>query len=395
MSFTIEDMILISEKRYEMKFIAGKNGWSNSISWVHLLEGTTIIQNFWGKELAVTTGLGFPGEEDWMNLAIQLNRHHASGLIINVGQYIFEIPEKLKQYCDENDLPLLTVPWEVHLSDMIKDFSIRVFLQDNADEQIVAALIAAIETPDNQEAYRKDLLQYFDVDGSFQVLLFSCEGLDAMDTVERKKMSYRIQVYLEEITHNASFFYYNSDFVLVANAVQEDFICKLAEGAIRRAGRRMPEIPLYVGVGSRRMDISQLSVSYHRAKAAVNMAMMNKRAVVKFDNCGLYRLLYSVGDPDILKEIETENLAELEEYDKTHNGNYVNTLQAYLKHNGSIQAVAAELYTHRNTVLYRIGNIKKILGSELDTPEERLPYQVALYIKSMHDITCSDEKTLL
>ena len=395
MSFTIEDMILISEKRYEMKFIAGKNGWSNSISWVHLLEGTTIIQNFWGKELAVTTGLGFPGEEDWMNLAIQLNRHHASGLIINVGQYIFEIPEKLKQYCDENDLPLLTVPWEVHLSDMIKDFSIRVFLQDNADEQIVAALIAAIETPDNQEAYRKDLLQYFDVDGSFQVLLFSCEGLDAMDTVERKKMSYRIQVYLEEITHNASFFYYNSDFVLVANAVQEDFICKLAEGAIRRAGRRMPEIPLYVGVGSRRMDISQLSVSYHRAKAAVNMAMMNKRAVVKFDNCGLYRLLYSVGDPDILKEIETENLAELEEYDKTHNGNYVKTLQAYLKHNGSIQAVAAELYTHRNTVLYRIGNIKKILGCELDTPEERLPYQVALYIKSMHDITCSDEKTLL
>ena len=395
MSFTIEDMILISEKRYEMKFIAGKNGWSNSISWVHLLEGTTIIQNFWGKELAVTTGLGFPGEEDWMNLAIQLNRHHASGLIINVGQYIFEIPEKLKQYCDENDLPLLTVPWEVHLSDMIKDFSIRVFLQDNADEQIVAALIAAIETPDNQEAYRKDLLQYFDVDGSFQVLLFSCEGLDAMDTVERKKMSYRIQVYLEEITHNASFFYYNSDFVLVANAVQEDFICKLAEGAIRRAGRRMPEIPLYVGVGSRRMDISQLSVSYHRAKSAVNMAMMNKRAVVKFDNCGLYRLLYSVGDPDILKEIETENLAELEEYDKTHNGNYVKTLQAYLKHNGSIQAVAAELYTHRNTVLYRIGNIKKILGCELDTPEERLPYQVALYIKSMHDITCSDEKTLL
>ena len=395
MSFTIEDMILISEKRYEMKFIAGKNGWSNSISWVHLLEGTTIIQNFWGKELAVTTGLGFPGEEDWMNLAIQLNRHHASGLIINVGQYIFEIPEKLKQYCDENDLPLLTVPWEVHLSDMIKDFSIRVFLQDNADEQIVAALIAAIETPDNQEAYRKDLLQYFDVDGSFQVLLFSCEGLDAMDTVERKKMSYRIQVYLEEITHNASFFYYNSDFVLVANAVQEDFICKLAEGAIRRAGRRMPEIPLYVGVGSRRMDISQLSVSYHRAKSAVNMAMMNKRAVVKFDNCGLYRLLYSVGDPDILREIETENLAELEEYDKTHNGNYVKTLQAYLKHNGSIQAVAAELYTHRNTVLYRIGNIKKILGCELDTPEERLPYQVALYIKSMHDITCSDEKTLL
>lgn len=219
MSFTIEDMILIAEKRYEMKFLAGKNGWANSISWVHLLEGTTIIQNFWGKELAVTTGLGFPQKEDWMHLARQLNQFHASGLIINVGQYIEEVPKELIAYCDENDLPLLTVPWEVHLSDMIKDFSIHVFLQDNTDEQIASALIKVIETPEKQNEYRKELLQHFDVDGSFQVFLLTCEGLDAMDTVERKKLSYRIQVYLEDITHNASFFYYNSDFVLVANAI--------------------------------------------------------------------------------------------------------------------------------------------------------------------------------
>ena len=64
MSFTIEDMILTGEKKYEMKFLAGQNGWANSISWVHLLEDTTIIQNFWGKELAVTTGLGFPQRLD-------------------------------------------------------------------------------------------------------------------------------------------------------------------------------------------------------------------------------------------------------------------------------------------------------------------------------------------
>lgn len=383
MSFTIEDMVLIAEKRYEMQFLAGRKGWSNSISWVHLLEDTTIIQNFWGKELAVTTGLGFPEKEDWMHLARQLNRHHASGLIINVGQYIFEVPEELKAYCDENDLPLLTVPWEVHLSDMIKDFSIRVFLQDNADEQIMSALISAIETPDNQEAYRKELLQYFDVDGSFQVLLLTCEGLDAMDTVERKKLSYRIQVYLEEITHNASFFYYNSDFVLVANAVPEEFLYQLAEGTIRRANRRMPGLKLYVGIGSRRLDVAHLAVSYQRAKAAVHMAMTRKQPVVKFDECGLYRLLYTVGDPEILQEMWTERLAALEDYDREHRAGYVETLQSYLKHNGSIQAVAGGLYTHRNTVLYRMGNIKKIIKSNLETPEERLPYQIAFYIRNM------------
>ena len=386
MSFTIEDMMLTSEKRYEMKFLAGKNGWANSISWVHLLEDTTIIQNFWGKEVAVTTGLGFPEKEDWMRLARKLNRYHASGLIINVGQYIREIPEELMAYCDENDLPLLTVPWEVRLSDMIKDFSIRVFVQDNTDEQIASALIAAIETPDNQTAYRRELWQYFDVDGSFQVLLLTCEGLDAMDMVERRKLSYRIQVYLEDITHNASFFYYNSDFVLVANAVPEETLYQLIEGAIKRGEKRMPERKLHVGIGSKCMDISRFSVSYRRAKAAVQMAMTQKRQVVKFDDCGLYRLLYMVEDTGVLQEIETECLTALEEYDRKYNAGYVETLQSYLKHNGSIQAVAEELYTHRNTVLYRLGNIRKVLGNELKTPEERLPYQMAFYIRSMHGV---------
>ena len=384
MSFTIEDMILTAEERYEMKFLAGKNGWANSISWVHLLEDTTIIQNFWGKELAVTTGLGFPQKEDWMNLARLLNKYHASGLIINVGQYIYEVPEELKAYCDENDLPLLTVPWEVHLSDMIKDFSIHVFLQDHTDEQIASALIAAIETPENQKAYRKELLQHFDVDGSFQVFLLTCEGLDSMDTVERRKLSYRIQVYLEDISHNASFFYYNSDFVLVANALSEEYLCNLVEKALKRGKRRMPGLELCVGIGSRCIDISQLSVSYQRAKAAAQMAVTHKKQVVKFDDCGLFRLLYRVEDKKILEEIERECLEALEEYDRRYHADYVETLKSYLKHNGSIHAVAAELYTHRNTVLYRIGNIRKILGNELKTPEERLPYQIAFYIRSMH-----------
>ena len=302
------------------------------------------------------------------------------------GSTSVEIPEELMAYCDENDLPLLTVPWEVRLSDMIKDFSIRVFVQDNADEQIATALIAAIETPDNQTAYRRELWQYFDVDGSFQVLLLTCEGLDAMDMVERRKLSYRIQVYLEDITHNASFFYYNSDFVLVANAVPEETLYQLIEGAIKRGEKRMPERKLRVGIGSKCMDISRLSVSYRRAKAAVQMAMTQKRQVVKFDDGGLYRLLYMVEDTGVLQEIETECLAALEEYDRKYNAGYVETLQSYLKHNGSIQAVAEELYTHRNTVLYRLGNIRKVLGNELKTPEERLPYQMAFYIRSMHGV---------
>ena len=74
---------------------------------------------------------------------------------------------------------------------MIKNLSIRIFLQGTTDEEITRALIHAIEEPDNQEAYRKILLPYLDVDGEFQVVLFTTGRLDEMDTVERKRLSYR------------------------------------------------------------------------------------------------------------------------------------------------------------------------------------------------------------
>ena len=182
MGFTIGDMLILSKDQYEMELISGTNGWSNSISWVLMLEDLATINHFAGKELVVTTGLGFDSEEKWLRLAAKLVDNHASGLIINTGGYLYQVPERLKQFCDKNDLPLLTVPWEVVIADMIKDISFRLFVQGSADEQITKALISAIEKPDNQEFYKRDLLPYFDVDGIFRVVLITADGLDEMDS---------------------------------------------------------------------------------------------------------------------------------------------------------------------------------------------------------------------
>lgn len=383
MGFTIGDMLILSKDRYQMELIAGENGWSNSISWVLMLEDLATINHFTGKELVVTTGLGFDTEEKWVRLAAKLVENHASGLIINTGGYLYQVPKRLQVFCDENDLPLLTVPWEVVITEMIKDISLRLFVQGSADEQITRAFINAIEEPDNQELYKKDLLPYFDVDGEFRVVLITTDGLDEMDTVERKKLDYRLQIYLENISHNGSFFYYDGDFVLVMNNVSQSDYDEIVNGMVRRTKRRMPEIPIYVGVGSRVWDISNVYLSFQRAKAAVTMAKRHKTDMLNFDNMGLFRLLYSITDEALLQEMGTTPLIPLIEYDEKHGSNYLETLELYLKYNGSIQAVAEAMYTHRNTVIYRVTNIKKMLGTELDTTEERLKYQVAFYIRNM------------
>jgi len=383
MGFTVEDMLIYSSDKYRMKLIAGKNGWSNSVGWLLMLEERTIIRNFSGLELAVTTGLGFQKPEELMALLKDLTDKHASGLIINTGYYILDIPQEALEYCEENDFPLLTVPWEIFLADMIKDLSIRVFLQGSTDEQLSEAFIHAIEQPDARDLYVQSLLPHFDVDGTFQAVLFTVPGLDAMDTVERKRLAYRMHIYLTNITHNGHFFYYDSVFVLIINALTDDYVRGLVSQFCHNLERRMPGSHMTVGIGSQVRDIVHLSIAYKRARSALAMAEDSGKQVVFFDDMGIYRLLYSVSDTRLLQELCLEPLEPLLEYDRAHHADYVATLEQYLLHDGSIQAVSEVMYTHRNTVMYRMNNIRKLLDCPLETQEQRLPLLIACLILHM------------
>ena len=110
MGFTLADALNQSQEQYHLKLLAGQEGCSNAISWVHMIEDTTIIQQLWGKELVVTTGHGFQSEEELFMLIKYLIKYNSVGLIINIGKYIFEIPSAIIDYCNEQEFPLLTIP---------------------------------------------------------------------------------------------------------------------------------------------------------------------------------------------------------------------------------------------------------------------------------------------
>lgn len=377
MGFTIEDMLTVSRDKYSMKLVGGEAGWSNSISWILLIEDMTVLKNFKGKDLAVTTGLGFPTEEQQLSLVEQLIAFGAAGLIINTGMYIMQVPDAVKAYCDENDFPLLTVPWDTELFELIKELNMRILLQGMTDEQISGSFIRAIEAPEVSDSCRKELMPYFDVDGTFQVILITTGDLDTMDTVERRRISFQLQIYLESITHNASFFYYDGSFVVVINAVPQEYVREVMDGFLKRAERRLPQEKLTVGAGSILKDISSLHFGYLRAKAAVNMAFRLRKRLVWFDELGLYRMLCLIPDPLLKKEMGEQLLAPVLAYDRKHASSYMEMLETYLACGGSIQAVAEQMYTHRNTVIYRMNNIRALLGSDLESAEDRVRYQIA------------------
>ena len=113
------------------------------------------------------------------------------------------------------------------------------------------------------------------------------------------------------------------------------------------------------------------------------MAVKRERRMQYFDQMGLYRMLYLVEDRSLLRDLSDKPLAPVLEYDREHSGEYLTTLESYLRCGGSIKAMSEEMFIHRNTILYRMANIKRLLGCSLDTPEERLVYMVACMIRKM------------
>lgn len=76
-------------------------------------------------------------------------------------------------------------------------------------------------------------------------------------------------------------------------------------------------------------------------------------------------------------------LAPVQEHDRRYESDLVRTLRAYLRADGHANDAAATLHIHRNTLRYRLGQIEKLMGIDLQSLEGRTAAALAL---RLHDV---------
>ena len=59
------------------------------------------------------------------------------------------------------------------------------------------------------------------------------------------------------------------------------------------------------------------------------------------------------------------------------------TLAAWLRHQGEVRLVARDLHIHAQTVRYRVGRLRDLLGERLDSAEGRLELELALHARRL------------
>lgn len=382
MGFTLEDAMR-ELKYYKLELLAGKGGCSNAMTWVQMVEDKTILQQLWGKELVVTTGLGFQSQEKLKEFIELLVKCHSVGLIINTGKYITEIDQDIIDYCNEVSFPLLTVPWEIHIADMIKDFSYHCLREERDDKYINQNVMDTLINPTIIEDTRNKLAGDFDVENDFQVLAISVEANDdELGMLERRSIKFQLELCFEKVEGNYSFFWFNGYYIMVFNNLEDNTLVEVINEMYKRAKKRL-HYSLHLGIGSKMKDFRNVILSYKRAIAACKMAKQFDYPQIYFDDMGVYQLLFIIEDTGILKQMYRNLLGVLIDYDEKHNAQLEETLYQYLKFDSNQKAMADSLFMHRNTINYRLNKIKELTECQLDTFEEKMPYMLAFYIKDI------------
>ena len=175
MSLTVGNLYKESVK-YNMKLLAGENGLSNLVQWVHIIETTESTRFLHGNELIITRGILENEESQLLSFVEALYLQNASALIVNTGMFIKKLPECVIAFCEEKGFPLLSIPWEIPLVDITREYCQRIMENSVKEDTVITTFKNLIFHIGEKDALIHQMERYGYLSAStMMILCFSLE----------------------------------------------------------------------------------------------------------------------------------------------------------------------------------------------------------------------------
>jgi hypothetical protein len=152
-----------------------------------------------------------------------------------------------------------------------------------------------------------------------------------------------------------------------------------APGRRRQIKAALTDAPAIVSRGPT-VPWAEAASSLRRAAAAYRLAAsgrIDQGLVVAEDHLATLLL---AADPGLARDLAASRLAPLAALGDGPRARLTETLRAWLDRPGQVQAVAAELDVHPQTVRYRLRQLRELFGSRLEDPDARFELSLALRV---------------
>ncbi len=151
-------------------------------------------------------------------------------------------------------------------------------------------------------------------------------------------------------------------------------------------------VKVRVGYGNLAEKLPDIAKSYQEAKMALEVGSIFyvEDETISYSKLGIGRLIYQLPMSlceMFIKEIFGERKLNLD--DET-----MVTIQRFFENNLNISETARQLYIHRNTLVYRLERLQKILGLDIRTFEDAMTFKIAMMViahmnyqnRDMHEV---------
>lgn len=140
---------------------------------------------------------------------------------------------------------------------------------------------------------------------------------------------------------------------------------------------------LDVGVSNDFGDILDIRRHYDQARSAMDYGSAYTKVLANthvYHYCDYnYMELFSLAEDRVnLLNYVHPAIWALYEHDRAHKSELLETLYAYMQNTANTARTAKLLSLHKNTLLYRIGRIKEILGNDLTSGEDLFLYHMSI-----------------
>lgn len=380
MALTMWQLVDLVRDKFYLKVLASPSNMDHIVTWVHMTEDASIASFFWGNELVVTSGYAMRTPDELQHFIEVLIEQRCAGIVINIGQHLTEVPRSVIEYCQEQQFPLLTMPWDMYITEFVRDCCSLINKSNRDEDDLAEAAMHIINAPQASGADQERLNEVFQAENGFQLLAVRAEFSGPFRNVMDHRSNLRLHTAVRPFNIPYLIFRQEKRFFVLMNRKDRQLADDVARHILEMTHETFPLLPVCVGIGEPVDSYEQLVDSFHSAVSACRRAAFQKLDVVRFKDMGFYKLLYSVPDDKLLYNYYEEIMGPLLKHDKKYNTVYTETLFRYLLSDGSLQKVSTAMFTHRNTVNYRMGKIRDILGKSLDCQEEKLPYLLAYHV---------------
>lgn len=377
----------------QLQLVTEEESLDTNIGTVTVMEVPDVIQWLRGEDFLITSlySIG-DDEEKQCELLCDLIDSQSSCLAIKTGKYAKSICQKMINIANDNHFPLLRIPYEMTYIDIIMD-AMNVLMTESNRRAMFSKYISQIIFPaasSERMLVEEGHLLKIDLEKDyFQAIAVSADMESVLAGTEYRTIKYameKLMGFTEELSEVISGGYFRMERGVILmlcskerQALEQYIPFVLTELKLNFQNMSLP-FEWKIGIGTVRSTVDGIRQSYLQAIQAIEIGKVLKKPDMqyRFEDLELYANLQSM-----LQRKEGSFLGD--KLESLKNQELVDTLMVYYEYNGNLDEIAGRMYTHKNTIKYRLNKIKELTGLDVKCQEDNFKlYFMVLEKKLRH-----------